>query len=125
MLPGLRPAMFGGWPASAAIALGRTIASWTVVAGTVIPAAFFAGAPFAAVRLVGTVTDIGFLPFGTTGTASGGCAAHFLIALGHCGAAREFHAAFFIHAQAFHPDFIADLEDVLGLLHAAVGEFAD
>src|SRR6202012_2538824 len=43
----------------------------------------------------------------------------------HRGFARKTDAAFFIHAQALHPDFIAHLDDVLGLFDTEIGQFAD
>src|SRR6202007_2334442 len=61
----------------------------------------------------------------TAGRSAAGASGHFRIALGHRGAARQFHAAFFIHAQALDPDLVADFHDVLSLLHAEVGQFAD
>src|SRR5277367_2685225 len=54
-----------------------------------------------------------------------GLASHFLLTVFHRGLAGEADAAFFIHAQAFDPDFIAHLDDVFGLLDAEIREFAD
>src|SRR5712692_5420534 len=52
-------------------------------------------------------------------------AAHFLVALGHGGAARKADAAFFVHAEALDPNFISHFYDVLGLFDAEVGQLAD
>src|SRR5689334_17920609 len=52
-------------------------------------------------------------------------AASILVAVGHRGFAREFHAALLVDAEAFDPDFIAHLDDIFGLLDAEVGQFAD
>src|ERR1039458_5516209 len=54
-----------------------------------------------------------------------GFGSHFLVAIFHRGFAREAHAAFLVHAEAFHGDVVADFHDVLGLLHAEVRQFAD
>src|SRR5439155_13814990 len=52
-------------------------------------------------------------------------ARHLLVALSHRRPTRQPDAPFFIHAQAFHQDFIAQLDDVLGLLDPEVGQLAD
>src|SRR5215471_15837796 len=54
-----------------------------------------------------------------------GFAGHLLVALSHGGFAGEPNPAFFIHAQALDPDFIAHLDDVFGLLDSEVGQLAD
>src|SRR2546421_10207175 len=50
---------------------------------------------------------------------------HFLVAIFHRGFARETDTALFIDAQTLDPDFIADFDDVFGLLDAEVCEFTD
>jgi len=50
---------------------------------------------------------------------------HFLVALSHGSSTGEPDPAFFIYAQALDPDFIAELDDILGLLDAEVCQFAD
>src|ERR1043166_355784 len=50
---------------------------------------------------------------------------HFGVAVGHRRSARQTHPALLIYTEAFDPDFIAHLDDVLGLLHSEIGEFAD
>jgi len=65
------------------------------------------------------------LLFAPTIRSSTSAATHFLIALGHRGAAREFDTAFFIDAKAFHPDLVAKFDDVFCLFDAEVSEFAD
>ena len=37
----------------------------------------------------------------------------------------KFHATLFIDSQAFHPDFITNLDDVFGLLDSEVGQLTD
>jgi len=50
---------------------------------------------------------------------------HFLIAFGHRRFAREADAALFVHAEALDRDFVAQLDDIFGLLDAEIGQFAD
>jgi hypothetical protein len=52
-------------------------------------------------------------------------AAHLFVAFGHGSLARETHASFFIHPQALDPDFIAQFDDIFGLLDAEVGQFTN
>src|SRR5206468_7684376 len=51
--------------------------------------------------------------------------AHLFVALFHRRFARELDAALIVDADAFDPDFIADFDDVLRLLDAEVGQFAN
>src|ERR1041385_888241 len=51
--------------------------------------------------------------------------AHLRVAISHGGLAGEADTALLIHAEAFDPDFIAEFDDVFGLLDAEVGQFAD
>src|SRR5438093_1446372 len=50
---------------------------------------------------------------------------HLFVAFFHGSLARQFHPAFVVNADALDPDFVADLDDVLGLFDAEVGQFAD
>src|SRR5439155_7549912 len=51
--------------------------------------------------------------------------AHFLVAFGHGGLARELDSAFFIDAKALDPNLVAQLHDVFGLLDSEIGQFTD
>ena len=60
------------------------------------------------------------------GLAGGRCVARGgLFALFHGSLAAEADAALFILAEQFHPDLVAELDDVFDLLDAEVGELAD
>lgn len=51
--------------------------------------------------------------------------AELSLAILHRGFARQLDAALVVHADALDPDFVAVLDDVLGLLDAEVGQLAD
>jgi tartrate dehydratase beta subunit/fumarate hydratase class I family protein len=50
----------------------------------------------------GPTTSIREEPYQGKSSAISGFAAHFLVAVFHRGFARKAHAAFFVHAEAFH-----------------------
>src|SRR5437762_641151 len=51
--------------------------------------------------------------------------AHLFVAFFHGCFARQFDPAFVVDADALDPDFVTDLDDVLSLFDAEVGQFAD
>src|SRR5437899_3167789 len=57
--------------------------------------------------------------------AGGWLPGELLVAFRHCGFAGQTHPALFIHAETLDQNFVAELHDVFGLLHAEVGQFAD
>ena len=129
-------------PVTASATAATAVSAWSAVTASASAAALTAtiATRFAAVatvlaavtvRLISTFARLALVAafarraaFAGRGTF-GGCAAHFLVALGHRGPAGEPHAALFIHAEALDPDLVAHLDDVLDLLDAEVGQFAD
>src|SRR5437588_9110617 len=54
-----------------------------------------------------------------------GLNAHLRVAVCHSRFAGKADTAFFIYAQTLDPDFVAHLDNILGLLHAEIGQLAD
>lgn len=106
-------------------AVTASISAISTVAASVptLSAITTALATFAALGHFGARFAAALLLFATASVRA--AATHFLVAFRHRCATREFDAAFLIDAEAFHPDLIAEFDDVFGLLDAEVGEFAD
>src|SRR5437899_957101 len=112
---GLMPRVFAPGASPVSAAASAIAPSVTSTIASAVPTVFPAITTVAALIALFVAGRKGFFGFDT----------HFCIAVRHRGFARETNAAFFIHAEAFDPDFVAHFDDVFGLLHAEVGQFAD
>src|SRR5690348_1737124 len=106
----------------AVAAIAPTTVSSTLAAPaspvTAFPAVRTMLAPLTRIAAVWTaVTTLAAFRLATT--------AHLLVALRHGRAAGQTHPALFINPQALHPDLVAHLDDIFGLLDPEVGQFAD